>query len=477
MKRFKIIRMFLLAIILLPACENNPEFPDPKFDSNATRNIEVRRDTADLVRLGCWMDVPNGIDYIEVLNGQSYQLIEKLEQYRGAEQLEFTYPIDISDIVKDTTLAYIVKVYDLKMRTYNKAFVVQVKRFSAPEINLVSGVNTSVLMDVAPVQAEISTGLIPIRYVKVMLDGEEVFEYAPEEEVSEYFLDYLLEDLYELKKYSVQIILEDREGRRSSKELFVFRIDKIEKPVKILCGGYLKGEITLTYDYEDRLTSMEFINETISCKVNFTYDWGGFVINIEQTNGGLQQDYINYKIETPFNGLITKVTETWGHGGMGGNIIMEADIFGGSYIAAATTPWKLKYFVSGAARIENIAYEEAFNKVIWAESWETALPSVHNGNRARMVEFKPIPIPTYLSGLVYPCLRINRFEELFEDLFFTEYVHMKTVSYLDSEEVLYYFSYSMDDKGRLSEWRRVYNMAGERSDYYQFIYADTEVNE
>ena len=53
----KIILFFIYVFVVLysfTACQNEPEFLDPKFDSNETRTYDVRRDTADVVHLQCF---------------------------------------------------------------------------------------------------------------------------------------------------------------------------------------------------------------------------------------------------------------------------------------------------------------------------------------------------------------------------------------------------------------------------------------
>ena len=47
MIRMKSTYLFFWLSFLLIACQETPEFPDPKFDSTDTRIYEVRRDTAD----------------------------------------------------------------------------------------------------------------------------------------------------------------------------------------------------------------------------------------------------------------------------------------------------------------------------------------------------------------------------------------------------------------------------------------------
>ena len=70
-------------------------------------------------------------------------------------------------------------------------------------------------------------------------------------------------------------------------------------------------------------------------------------------------------------------------------------------------------------------------------------------------------------------MRMMRWPQLFHDMFLTQYVHSKTVSYLDETQVKYYYTYSMDEKGRLSEWSRRHTGI-ERIDYYQFVYSDSK---
>ena len=101
--------LFFWLSFLLIACQETPEFPDPKFDSTDTRIYEVRRDTADFVSLECFIDVPNGIDRIEILEGRSYEVLKVLEEYRGMKELEFNYQVDISDVVRDSSLLILLK--------------------------------------------------------------------------------------------------------------------------------------------------------------------------------------------------------------------------------------------------------------------------------------------------------------------------------------------------------------------------------
>ena len=168
------------------------------------------------------MDVPNGIDRIEILEGRSYEVLDVLEEYKGEKELDFNYQVDISDIVRDSSLAFIVKVYDLKYRTYNKAFMVRVKKISTD-------------VDAFSIRATLTTGMIPIRQVRLTVDGEKQELPAVEEDMTEYLLNYRI-PLRRQKEYSVQILLEDVDGRRTTKSVKIFKVREMEKPVKIHFG-------------------------------------------------------------------------------------------------------------------------------------------------------------------------------------------------------------------------------------------------
>ena len=61
----------------------------------------------------------------------------------------------------------------------------------------------------------------------------------------------------------------------------------------------------------------------------------------------------------------------------------------------------------------------------------------------------------------------------FQDVFLCPYVHLKTVSYADESAILYTYTYSHDDQGRLSELMRIDSQnTGALTYYYKFIYKD-----
>ena len=460
MERIKII-WIVLFMAVLGSCENEPEFPDPKFDSSATSVYTVRRDTADVFYLTCQMDVPNGIDYIEVLDVlDNYKVLERLDRYRNMTRLEFRYPVDLTSFERDTLLGYVVKIYDVKQRTYNKAFQVEVKKRSVPEIQFTNGENVSAMLSFIAVQASFSTGMVPIRSIVVKLDGQVKRTIKPERDTCDYVLSNLiLQGLSEMRPYVLELVLEDVQGRQAVARQNIYRISKIEKPVKILVAGSMEGEIELDYDEEERLQGIELLGQF---RMRFIYNESGDrIVRIDEEEYGNYGDHIYYDFEYDEAGLLVSARETGYLSAMASSIEYEDDV----------RNKRLKQFVSGAALLENIAYEQGFvsGEYIYSEEWQATIQNVYSGIRLRMVEFHPVLLPTYLEGLPYPLMRVMRWPRLFHDLFLTQYVHTKTVNYLDENQVKYFYTYSMDDMGRLSEWQRLYTDV-ELVDYYKFVY-------
>jgi len=461
MKTHFIGLLLLLLALLSGACNETPEFPDPKFDSPVTREYVVRRDTADTFTLKCYMQVPNGIDRIEILNiGNDYEVMERLEQYRGLTELDFSYPIDLTGFDRDTLLGYIVKVYDVKQRTYNKAFQLEVKKMSVPEIHFLNGNQVAVTLPFVAIRASLETGMVPIRQIILKLDGQEKKRIEPERDTCAWELNNLiLQGLREMRMYEVQLVLEDVQGRQAVATQKVYRVDKIEKPKKIRVSGNMEAEIELTYDEQERLQQIELLGQ---CVLELSYhETLDRIVKIEETEYGNYSDHMTYRFDYDENGLLTTAWESGYSSPMAENI---------EYTGSGANR-QITSFISGASMIENIAYETGFTsgEMIYAEEWPATIRTVYPGIRLRMTGFEPVMLPTYLEQLPYPLLRTMRWSDLFHDLFTTKYVHSKTVSYINESQVAYTYTYSMDEKGRLSEWRRLYTDT-DRIDYYQFVY-------
>lgn len=445
------------------ACQNDPEFPDPKFDSNETRTYNIRRDTADAVHLKCFIDVPNGIDQIEVVEGHTYEVIEVLEQYRGVKQLEFDYSVDISDIVQDTTLAFIVKVRDMKLRSYNKPFVINIKKFSIPEIVLAGSSVVSTDVNMYKISASMTTGMVPI--AKISLTVNSKAETIPE--VPADTTDYQLEHIVNVRstgEYNVRIVLEDANGRRTSKDLKIIKVRRMEKPVKILCGGNQKYEFALEYE-GDKLKKIDMIDHY---KFELIYDniaGKEVVTHITQNGYGLETpDNYTYIYNYDEKGRLQSLVEQWGstHKALIDQCLYEGE------------DSKMLGFIAGACKVTDIAYESVDNTTVMSEMWIAGFSSTRDGSRVKNVDFQTVKIPTFFSYLPYPMLLPYRAYIAFQDVFLCPYVHLKTVRYVDNSTVAFTYTYSHDDKGRLAELTRIKPQErGSLTYYYKFIYKDS----
>lgn len=467
----KYVLIFLGVSLLFLACEEDPEFPDPKFDSTGVRTSEVRRDTSDYAYLQCFIDAPNGIDRIEILEGRSYEVLDVLNEYKGVKELEFDYQLDIRDIMRDTSLAYIVKVYDLKYRTYNKAFVVNVKKFSIPEVILTGGETISTDLDAFSIRAFLTTGMIPISQVRLTVDGVEQEIPEVEEDVTEYQLEYRIA-LRRQKEYKVQILLEDQNGRRTTKNLKIFRVREMDKPMKIICGGQNQYEILLRYDAQNRIHTIDFTNHYLF-GINYEKINGkDLITTITQAGYGVENsDYISYLYQYDEDGLLQNLKEVWG---------------------ARVTPLidkcyynddKLTGFIAGSVTVRDIAYETLPGLgTIMSEIWISSFPEIQGKNRVKASEFQTMKIPTYFNELPYPMLVPFKVSAVFQDVFLSQYVYLKMVKYLDASSVANNFSYETDEKGRLSTLTRIVNSGVSSTSratvyYYQFVYKDTVLTE
>ena len=461
----KIILFFIYVFVVLysfTACQNEPEFLDPKFDSNENRTYDDRRDTADVVHLQCFIDVPNGIDQIEIIEGHTYEVLEVLEQYRGVKQLEFDYSVDISDIVKDTSLAYIVKVRDLKLRTYNKPFVVNVKKFSSPEIILSGSPVISTDVDIYKLRASLTTGMIPIGKIKLMIDDKVVGLPEIPADTTDYLLEYLV-NVRSTGTYNIQIILEDIDGRRTIQEVKIIKVRQMEKPVKILCSGNQEFEFILEYD-GDQLRKIDMVNhyhfELIYEKVADKY----LITQIKQNGYGLENpDNYTYIYQYDEKGRLEQLIEQWG---ATFKPMIDQCLYDGENMM-------MKGFIAGASKVNDIAYATVDNSTIMSEMWITPFASTRDGGRVKNTDFQTVKIPTYFSHLPYPMLLPLKAYIAFQDVFLCPYVHLKTVSYADESAILYTYTYSHDDQGRLSELMRIDSQnTGALTYYYKFIYKD-----
>ncbi len=204
----------LAACMLLAACQDDPEFPDPGFEVK-DKTIELRRDTIDTYVLEFNMEVPNGVNLIEVINGNDYTVIEQVDAYNGQTSFVFSYHIDLTPFEQDTLLNYIVRVKDNNDRSISKGLTLDVKKKSTPEVLFVGGDRISVAAPAVLAKARISTGMAPIESISIHFDNEEmlvidsiftdslIYSYDLKEQI-------ILGTLEEGQEYKFEIVVNDK---------------------------------------------------------------------------------------------------------------------------------------------------------------------------------------------------------------------------------------------------------------------------
>lgn len=461
----------MLGVILLMACQDNPEFPDPKFDSIADQEITVRRDTANSFTLTTTMDVPNGIGVIQVLDGRDYSLIEEFTEYRGQTQLDFSYTVDVSKVNRDTVYTYLIKVTDLNSRSYNKAFIVNLKKISVPEIFLLGGETIGVSAPAIGVKALIQTGMVPIKQVNIRFEDEEVFSYMPEQETVEYKLSHIIyTELQPDKNYKLEVELIDSKLRKEVKTVTVKRIE-LEKPIRVICSGYLTSTMELKYDPQGRLSGMDYKG----FNYHFIYGEASGLIDTLRISDFRYSDYreiSNYIFYYNNEKHLTQTTlqrrasydeATW----VTGKENTQASAF--VYRPDGT----LKSFVAGATTVDNVAYADGFAKGerIFSEIWQNeGLASASSINRYMVTGHQPVYMPTYLEGLPYPVVSVTDYMGQIElsNIFFNKYVFTSETKVFDPTAVKATYTYETDDKGRLKMFSHKFE--GTRVDNYTFEY-------
>ncbi|WP_163710054.1 hypothetical protein [Mangrovibacterium lignilyticum] len=212
-KIYSIGLTLFLGVLALVACKEDYEFPDPGFEIQ-DQDIELRRDTIDIYRVEIEMNVPNGLNKIEVLDGHDYSLIDEVNEYGGQTKFLFEYDIDLTPFDNDTVLNYIIRAVDNDGRSINKGLKLTVKQKSTPEIQLVGGDNVALALPAYLAKALVTTGLAPMESIIIRYEGSEVktITFPADTLVYEYKLkeQVIVGQLNENQEYKLEIEVSDK---------------------------------------------------------------------------------------------------------------------------------------------------------------------------------------------------------------------------------------------------------------------------
>lgn len=241
MKRFIEITAVLALASCLFSCHKEITIPDPGFDMSETVLDTVRRDTTDVYRIAFNVKAPNGVRYIQLLNGRNFEVMQEFDEYAGQTNFEFRHEFNYSstDPEIDSLFIYNIKIRTNDNRGYNKSIRIQQKRKSHPEINGPSSNTMNIFGRAFVFDGTINTGFYSIESIKVTLNGEELkhLTAADLNGASTYRLYHkLTRDFIPGEKYVYNVIVKDSRGEEKT---FSYN----------LVGAVLKKPVALKYAY------------------------------------------------------------------------------------------------------------------------------------------------------------------------------------------------------------------------------------
>jgi len=466
---------------LLYACEEVPLFPDPGFDFTSDKNVEVRRDTADHYDIVMRMNVPNGVDKIELLNGLSYKVITTINDYKGQTQFDFTYRVDLSSYNVDTTFYYIIKVTDKDARSFNRGMTIKLRRFSIPEIFTNGGDHIGLTSPIYMLRAKITTGMNYIDSIKISFEGKVKKIIVPDKQKSDTIINELVTigGLEWNKEYRLDISAKDNKGQETVKTLILLRKD-LQKPKSLLYyeSGVFWGTFYFEYDSSNRLSKMTWDYTRISQKYTYTYTYNdlGMVSRVDWQHYDPYNLYISYNHDkyyyltgtTQLNYVTSQTEKLYDTGAFVSNTETK-------YIENVTynSNGTIKSVVAGANLIDNISYDPGFADGDWvfAEYWYTPYSAIRTQYRQRRIDFQPVFMPTYNEYLPPFTSDSGYMREMINALFFHKYIFGKNErtsnpSY-DKESS---YTYTTDTEGRIVKIVRSYY------DIYQWTTTEYRLN-
>lgn len=481
----------VLSWVVFQACEKDPVFPDPGFELEDQR-VEVRRDTADFYDVNLKMNVPNGVESIDILNATDYTVLESLKDYNGEKKFDFNYRIDLRPFENDTVLNYIIKVVDQDSRSFNRGLRLGVKGFSFPEIKLIGGANIAVAAPAYNVKGLISTGLNTISSVKVLFEGEEQYSY---EDTSNDMLQEMplntrvfLGDLQEGVDYFIDIVIVDDKGQESTSTISVRKSEFIKIPRKINYSNY-RGTlvyITPTYDEEGMLIAFdyEFSSNGTNYRSEFNYNENDMVDTIDYksvaSDGSYSRGikiYINYVEGT--KEIFSIEEQDFDYDEMG-NVVAEGEVEVVSDEFVYNENGEVVSFFT-SSKVENIYYSDPFDlgESLFGEYWQSDNYMSSNAERRQhRTSYDPVLMPTYTESIPPFLTYSSTLMEVFNDLLWNKYIMTKTVPTSPSYNSDYLrepaYTYETDDEGNIISIIKTYTSGGFRyegtTETYTFFY-------
>lgn len=462
-------------MLMFQSCQQEPTFPDPGFEIGDQR-VEVRRDTADFYDITMKMDVPNRVKTIELINASDYQLVEEIVGYSGQTKFDMIYQVDLTPFEKDTVLNYIIKVIDQDQRSFNQGIRLDVKGFSFPEIELVGGKNISVAAPAYIVKGLVSTGLNPLKSVKILFDDQEQYSFsAAESDTVLYELSIkevvFLGELLDGVDYSIDIVIEDEVGQISTTTLTVRKSSEIKRPYRIHYNNRLGNlnKIPIEYNENGQITSFDYVFPNGSYNhVEFTYNDQNMVDTMSYKNIDTQGEfdsesflYFKYLEGTQLLEEIQSQDFDYDQGNVSeGELKIEASDF--VYDEEGKL---LSYYTE--SQVENVYFSDPFGlgENVFGEYWQISSYMGSNTlRRQHKTEYDPVLMPVFMEGLPPYFMDKSIVLNLQDDLFSNKYVMTRTVPSDPNYASTYLrepsYSYETDTDGNITKITKIFTSGG-----------------
>lgn len=260
------------------SCHDDVTIPDPGFDMSETVIDTLRRDTGSVYRVSFNVKAPNGVEFIQILNGRTYDVIEELDEYSGRKNFRFTHDFDLSvcDPESDSTFIYNIKIRTKDSRGYNKSVRILHMRKSHPEIDGPSS-TLNVFGRAFVYDGTISTGYYSIESIRATLNGEETLNVGASElngANTYHVYQKLTRDFVKGERYVYSITVTDSNGETKT---FSYN----------LVGATLKKPVAYTYSTKTAAPKAAVFHYNDKGQLESTYTTsGGYVTTFQYDDDG-----------------------------------------------------------------------------------------------------------------------------------------------------------------------------------------------
>ena len=219
-KIIQIVAALALATCLF-SCHKDIVIPDPGFDMSETVLDTILRDTTSVYRLAFNVKAPNGVRFIQLLNGRNFDVLQEFDEYNGKTNFEFEHEFDFTnaDAEKDSIYIYNIKIRTNDNRGYNKSIRIQQLRKSHPTLTGPSSNTMNIFGRAFVFDGMINTGYYAIESIKVALNGEELMNLgaADLKGANSYRLYHkITRDFEKGKQYTYTVTVKDNRGEEKT---------------------------------------------------------------------------------------------------------------------------------------------------------------------------------------------------------------------------------------------------------------------